>query len=370
MAFSFSLKHQDGKARLGKIQTGHGEIDTPVFMPVGTYGTVKTMTPEELRGIGSQIILGNAYHLHLRPGERLIEHLGGLHSFMHWGGPILTDSGGFQVYSLAKQIKISEEGVKFYSPLDGGTHRFLSPEVSVGIQESLGADIIMAFDECIPYPADREYTQKSTRRTTRWALRSKQAVKKGALFGIVQGGMFPDLREESAGALVETGFPGYALGGLSVGEEAELRQEITEHTTGFLPEDKPRYLMGVGTPCDLLHGVAAGIDMFDCVMPTRNARNGTVFTYQGKTNIKLAQYTQDGSPISGDCGCYTCRHYSKAYLRHLFKLGEILALRLLTMHNLYFYLDLMKQIRHSIAHERFERFKRKTLAQLADNYTV
>ncbi|MBI5587191.1 MAG: tRNA guanosine(34) transglycosylase Tgt [Deltaproteobacteria bacterium] len=364
MRFGFGLKKKDKTgARSGRVTTAHGEFTTPVFMPVGTRASVKGLTPEELKEIGVEIILANTYHLYLRPGHELVKNLGGLHGFMHWDGPVLTDSGGFQVFSLCKLRKITEEGVSFSSHLDG-TRYMLTPENAVDIQEALGADIIMTLDECTPYPADHEYVKNSMELTHRWAKRCRDAKKDNgqALFGIIQGGMYRDLRKESARSIIEIGFDGYALGGLSVGEEKGLMQEMVASTVEYLPEDAPRYLMGVGTPEDLVFGVEMGVDMFDCVMPTRNARNGTLFTRQGKLVIKNAQYEKDPGPVEDGCGCYACRNYSRAYLRHLFMAGEILASRLNTVHNLYYYTALMKGMREAIAGERFAEFKREFYA--------
>jgi queuine tRNA-ribosyltransferase len=333
-------------------------------MPVGTQATVKAMTPEELREIGAQIILANTYHLYIRPGHELVGRLGGLHQFMHWSGPILTDSGGFQVFSLGELRKISEDGVKFQSHLDGSYH-FITPESAVAIQEALGGDIIMCFDECPPYPADYSYVRKSMELTTRWARRCKAAKRRAnqALFGIVQGGMHLDLRGMSAQALCEIGFDGYALGGLSVGEEKSLMYEIMAACGPHLPVDQPRYVMGIGAPEDLIEGINAGFDMFDCVMPTRNARNGMLFTSFGRLNIKGAAYVEDGLPIDPECGCYVCKNYSRAYLRHLFRAGEILAARLNTYHNLYYYLSLMAGARAAIGTGTFAQFRREFYAK-------
>ncbi len=367
MAFSFSLIKGDAtsSARLGKIATSHGEVATPVFMPVGTQATVKTLSPADLRDVGAEIILSNTYHLFLRPGHELIRSFGGLHGFMNWDRPVLTDSGGFQVFSLAELRKVTDEGVTFQSPVDGGAKHLITPEYATEIQETLGADIIMAFDECIPYPATRDYAQEAMDRTHRWAGRCRQAKKDTgqALFGIVQGGMYPDLRKVSAATLVDIGFEGYAIGGLSVGETKPLMYEMIDATVPSLPADKPRYLMGVGTPEDLVEGVDRGIDMFDCVMPTRNARNGTFFTSFGKLVIRNSRYEKDGGPLDPECGCYTCRTFSRAYLRHLFNAGEVLALRLGTIHNLSFYLSLMRDIRKSIGEGRFREFKKEFLAK-------
>ena len=347
--FEVLKKHSHSSARLGILETPRGKIDTPCFMPVGTQATVKALTRENLESIGAQIILGNTYHLYLRPGHDLIQSLGGLHKFMNWTHPILTDSGGYQVFSMNKLTKVTEEGVKFKSHIDGSSH-FISPEKAVEIQEALGADIIMAFDEPTPYPADLATTQKSLSLTTRWAKRCKDALqsKNQSLFGIIQGGMYPNLRKESSEQIIELDFPGYAIGGLSVGEEKHLMNDMTELTSSLLPELKPRYLMGVGTPEDLLTCSSMGVDMFDCVMPTRNARNGYLFITGGKINIRNSQYHNDPKPIDSNCSCYTCKNYSRAYLRHLIMAGEILAMHLLTLHNSYFYQNWMKNIRIAI----------------------
>ncbi len=363
--FSFSLIKTEpvSSARLGKMTTSHGEVHTPVFMPVGTQATVKTLSPADLVDLGAEIILSNTYHLFLRPGHELIQSFGGVQKFMGWNRPVLTDSGGFQVFSLAELRKITEEGVTFQSPIDGGAKHLITPEYAVEIQEALGADIIMAFDECTPYPATRDYTHESLERTLRWAKRCRDAKKDTgqALFGIVQGGIYPDLRKRSAEALVDTGFDGYAIGGLSVGETKPVMYEMLSATVPSLPGDQPRYLMGVGTPEDLVEGVDRGIDMFDCVMPTRNARNGTFFTSFGKVVIRNARYERDPLPIDPGCGCYTCRNFTRAYLRHLFNASETLALRLGTIHNVYFYLTLMLNIRLSIGQGRFKDFKKEFL---------
>ncbi|MBN2427512.1 MAG: tRNA guanosine(34) transglycosylase Tgt [Deltaproteobacteria bacterium] len=360
--FNFTLLKKDSltQARLGEIRTRRGLIETPIFMPVGTQGTVKGMLPETLLDLGAQIILGNTYHLYLRPGHELIRQLGGLHTFMNWPRPILTDSGGFQVFSLGKLCKISEEGVCFQSHLDGSRHN-LTPEFSIAVQEALGSDIIMAFDECVPYPSTREYVRDATERSTRWARRSKSAWRQeegSALFGIVQGGMYEDLRRRSSEDLLSIGFGGYAVGGLSLGEEIVLMYDIMEFSLPLLPEDRPRYIMGVGTPEDLVEGVARGADMFDCVMPTRNARNGVLFTNSGKISIKQSRYREDPNPLDPECTCYVCRHYSRAYLRHLFQANEILSSVLNTQHNLHYYLDLMKKIRAAIQEGTFTEFRR------------
>ncbi len=347
-------------ARLGRLHTPHGVIETPIFMPVGTQATVKAMTPEELKDIGSQIILSNTYHLYMRPGHDLIERAGGLHKFMNWDKPILTDSGGFQVFSLGPLRKIKEEGVEFRSHLDGSKH-FLSPEKATEIQNALGSDIIMAFDECAPYPADRQYVKNSLERTTRWLERCKAAHKyseRQALFGIVQGGMYKELREQSAREITAIDLPGYAIGGLSVGEPKEMMYEVLDYTVPLLPEDKPRYLMGVGSPDDLLEGVLRGIDMFDCVLPTRIARNGTAMTSQGKVVVRNASYAEDFTSLDPECDCYTCRNYTKAYLRHLIKCNEILGARLLTIHNLHFLLKLMENVRGAIKEDRLLDYKK------------
>ena len=358
--FSFELRKQDSSARLGRVTTPHGEVSTPVFMPVGTKASVKGLTPEELEAMGVEIVLANTYHLYLRPGHNLVKELGGLHRFMNWKRPILTDSGGFQVFSLCKLRKITEEGVQFSSHLDG-TRYTLTPESAVEVQEALGADIIMPLDECTPFPADREYARGSMELTHRWAKRCKEAKQPNgqALFGIVQGGMYADIRRESAETLVGMGFDGYSIGGLSVGEEKGLMKEMVAATVERLPKDKPRYLMGVGTPEDLVFGVEMGIDMFDCVMPTRNARNGTLFTRHGKLVIKNAQYERDPMPVEEGCACYTCTRYSRAYLRHLFMAGEILAPRLNTIHNLFYYTSLMRSMRQAIEEGAFAGFKKR-----------
>ena len=359
MSFTFHIEHKDTTtaARKGTISTPHGDINTPAFMPVGTQATVKSLTPEDLIDLGAKIVLANTYHLYLRPGHERIERLGGLHSFMHWDQPILTDSGGYQIYSLSNLRKIKDEGVSFQSHIDGSYHT-ISPERAIEIQEALGADIIMCFDECAPYPSSYDYTKQSVDLTTQWAERCRKAhtKKDQTLFGIVQGGMFPDLREDSARQIVDLDFPGYALGGLSVGEPKELMYQLVDHTVPYLPEEKPRYLMGVGTPQDIVESVGKGVDLFDCVMPTRHARNGMLFTSFGSVVIKNAQYADDPSPIDPDCGCYTCRNYSRAYLRHLFLAKEILSSRLNTIHNLAYYQNLMKEIREAIGREGLEQF--------------
>ncbi len=356
----FTLKHHctSTRARVGKIRTWHGEFETPVFMPVGTQGTVKAVSPEELLDAHVQIILANTYHLYLRPGHEVVKRLGGLHRFMNWNRPILTDSGGFQVYSLAGLRQISDEGVTFQSHLDGSKH-FIGPKEAMEIQTALGADIIMAFDECAPYPAEYEYVQNSVRLTSLWAQKCLDSKKdeRQALFGIVQGGMYKDLRQKSAEELVSMDFDGYALGGLSVGEDFATRSRVVSETREFLPDDKPVYLMGVGTPEDILDAVIQGVDMFDCVMPTRNARNGTLFTTQGRLNIKNSSFAEDDRPVDESCGCYTCTHYSRAYLRHLYMARELLAYRLNTIHNLFYYSRLMAEIRTAIKEDRLDAFR-------------
>ncbi len=359
----FKLDAQSGSARAATLQTARGPIQTPVFMPVGTKGTVKAMLPEELEQMGAQIILGNTYHLHLRPGEKLINKLGGLHKFINWSKPILTDSGGFQVFSLSDLNKITEEGVKFRSHLDGN-ECFISPEKSMEIQIDLGADIIMAFDECPPYPAEKAQVEAAVERTHRWLVRSKAAMTRSEslLFGIVQGGLHLDLRRRSLEQVCAQDLPGYAFGGFSVGEPIELMHEMLSVIGNEMPVDKPRYLMGVGTPSDLIMAIDNGIDMFDCVMPTRVARNGTLYTSQGKISIKRTEYKEDGGPLDPNCGCYTCQKYSRAYLRHLFLSSEILSARLNTIHNLYFYINLMKEARAAILENRWVEYRNKCLS--------
>lgn len=358
------------KARLGKITTDHGEIETPIFMPVGTKATVKTMTPEELKDLNAQIILGNTYHLYLRPGHELIKEAGGLHKFMNWNGPILTDSGGFQVFSLSNNRTITEEGVEFRSHIDG-SKEFISPEKSMEIQNALGSDIMMAFDECAPYPSDYEYISNSVDRTTRWAKRSLDSHKNKehqALFGIVQGGMYKDLRERSAKDLVAMNFDGYSIGGLSVGEPLEMMNEMLDFTVDFLPKDKPRYNMGVGTPDYLFESVIRGIDMADCVLPTRIARNGTAITSKGNLVVKNAKYKRDFTPLDSECSCYTCTNYTKAYIRHLFSVNEILAYRLLTIHNLHFLIQMMGNIRNAIKNDNLLEYKDDFYSKFGYNY--
>ena len=351
----FTLLKKDGKARRGKLQLKNGVVETPIFMPVGTLGCVKSLLPEDLETLGAQIILGNTYHLYLRPGLEVIDKLSGLHNFMAWDKPVLTDSGGFQVFSLAAKRKLTEEGVAFSSHIDG--KRFmLTPELVVDIQERLGSDIQMVLDECPPATVTHKEAEKSLGLTLRWAERARKAKPKNDLmqFGIVQGAVYPDLRKKSALALQEIGFDGYAIGGLSVGESKEDMRAMTEVSCSHLPQEKARYLMGVGTPLDLIESVALGVDMFDCVMPTRNGRNGCLFTSKGLVHIKHAKYRLDEAPLDENCSCYACKNYSKAYLRHLHKAGELSALRLFSLHNLTFYLDLMRRIRESIEAGTFQ----------------
>ena len=353
----FQQLQTDGAARRGRLTFTRGTVETPAFMPVGTYDTVKAMTPEELRTGGAEIILGNTFHLMLRPGTAIIEAHGDLHGFMHWDGPILTDSGGFQVFSLAALRKITEAGVKFQSPINGSPI-FLGPEQSMSVQRALGADIVMIFDECTPYPATETEARKSMELSLRWARRSKIAHgdHPAALFGIVQGGMYPQLRRISAEGLREIGFDGYAIGGLAVGEPLAERLRMLDCTTPLLPDDAPRYLMGVGKPEDIVESVRRGMDMFDCVMPSRNARNGHLFTRHGDIRIRNSQYRNDTRPLDETCGCYACQHYSRAYLRHLDQCREILGARLNTIHNLHYYQDLMRDLRVAIAEQRFDAF--------------
>ncbi len=373
----FELFNTDGAARRGQLSFARGTVQTPAFMPVGTYGTVKAMTPEELRELGAEIILGNTFHLMLRPGTEIIRAHGDLHGFMHWEGPILTDSGGFQVWSLGEEAqkragvradgavaaKITEEGVHFRSPVNGD-RIFLGPEESMQVQRELGSDIVMIFDECTPWPASEEQARASMELSLRWAARCKQAHgdNPAALFGIIQGGMYPELRSESLAGLMDIGFDGYAVGGLSVGEPKEDMLGVLDHLQPRLPADRPRYLMGVGTPEDLVESVRRGIDMFDCVMPTRNARNGYLFTSRGMLRIRNARHARDTGPLDENCDCYTCRNYSRAYLRHLDKTGEILGARLNTIHNLYYYQALMRDLRAAIAENRLRDFVREFYA--------
>ena len=358
----FNLNKTDKKisaARRGQLTFARGTVQTPCFMPVGTYGTVKGMTPEDVKATGAEILLGNTFHLMLRPGTQVIKAHGDLHDFMHWHKPILTDSGGFQVFSLAKSRKITEQGVTFASPVDG-SKVFMGPEESMAVQTKLGSDIVMIFDECTPYPADEKTAAESMRLSLRWAKRSKQAFNDNnnpnALFGIVQGGMYDALRKESAAGLRDIDFHGFAIGGLSVGEPKDLREQVLKTTTPLLPADKPRYLMGVGKPEDILEAVKLGVDMFDCVMPTRNARNGHLFTWDGVIKIRNAQYQFDTKPLDDKCQCYTCKNYTRAYLRHLDKCREILGSHLNTIHNLFFYQDFMQSIRKAIEQDKLQEF--------------
>lgn len=362
-AVKYELIKTDSRssARRGRVHTPHGVIETPVFMPVGTAATVKAMRPDEVKEMGAQIILSNTYHLYLRPGHEIIREAGGLHKFMNWDRAILTDSGGFQVFSLGDLRKITEEGVEFRSHIDGSKH-MLSPEKSIEVQMALGSDIMMAFDECAPHPADRNYVKNSLERTSRWLARCKAAhtnTDKQALFGIMQGGMYKDLRYQSAMEIVEMDLPGYSIGGLSVGEPKPLMYEVLDYCVDYLPKDKPRYLMGVGSPDCLFEGVERGIDMFDCVLPTRIARNGMAMTSHGKVAIKNAQYQRDFTPLDPECDCYTCKNYSRAYLRHLYKSNEILSSMLLTNHNLHFLVNMMGKIRQSIEEDRFLEYKKE-----------
>ncbi len=359
----FDLINTDGAARRGRLTFERGAVETPAFMPVGTYGTVKAMTPEEVRESGADIILGNTFHLMLRPGVEVIRAHGDLHDFMHWERPILTDSGGFQVFSLGDLRKITEEGVTFRSPINGD-RVFMGPEESMAVQRALGSDIVMVFDECTPYPASEAEARASMELSLRWARRSRDAHgdSASALFGIVQGGMYPDLRRYSLDGLMEIGFDGYAIGGLSVGEPKDERERVLDHLVGHIPADRPRYLMGVGTPEDIVEAVRRGVDMFDCVMPTRNARNGFLFTRQGLIRIRNARYNDDTRPLDEHCGCYTCRNYSRAYLRHLDRCKEILGARLNTIHNLHYYQTLMRELREAIEQDRLEDYVREFYA--------
>ncbi len=376
--FRFELIKKDGNARLGKLYTLHGEVETPIFMPVGTQGTVKAITMQHLEEINAQIILGNTYHLYLRPGLEVLKNFKGLHNFSSWKKPILTDSGGFQVFSLAAgkekegkhkaQVVITEEGVKFKSHLDGSWH-FFTPEFVIHIQEVIGSDIMMPLDECPPYPCSYQYAKESLNRTVRWLKRSKEVKSNPhqALFGIIQGSVYEELRKESTLRTVEIDMDGYSIGGLSVGEPKEFMYSMTEVVTSILPENKPRYLMGVGTPEDLLEAIDRGVDMFDCVMPTRNARNGTLFTHYGKVNIRSSKYKIDESPVDPLCDCYTCKNFSKGYLRHLYNSEEITAYILGTIHNLRFYLKLMEDVRKSIKNDNFKNFKKRFLESYHSN---
>ncbi|MDP3792082.1 MAG: tRNA guanosine(34) transglycosylase Tgt [Candidatus Omnitrophota bacterium] len=362
----FRLLHKDknSKARLGKLKTAHGEVNTPVFMPVGTQASVKALSNDEVKVCGAEIILGNAYHLFLRPGLDIIKKAGGLHKFMSWEKPILTDSGGYQVFSLAVLRKINEEGAEFSSHIDGAKH-FITPEKVVDIQKTLGSDIMMVFDECVHYPAARDYVEQSLELTTKWAKRSKEYFKaqeneKGQLlFGIVQGSTYIDLRKKAVDQLLEIGFDGYAIGGVSVGEPNELIHEISSYTASLLPEDKARYLMGMGTPTDILRAISEGVDMFDCVVPTRNGRNGQAFTFKGELQLRNAEYKEDFTPIDRDCGCMACKNYTRAYIRHLFNTQELLGLRLVSLHNIHFYVKLIELSRGAIKDNRFDSFRKE-----------
>jgi len=371
MTFGFQLLKRSGRARRGLLRTPHGEVDTPVFMPVGTQGTVKSLTPEQVWEAGGRMILGNTYHLYLRPGTEVVAQSGGLHRMMTWKGPILTDSGGFQVFSLAALRTLTEEGVEFQSHIDGSRH-FLSPEKVIEIQSILGSDVMMVLDECTAPEQPKDYVERSVGLTTRWAARSLEAWRRlrdvdrvpGVPFGIVQGGLFRDLRQRSAEELIALDFPGYAIGGLSVGEKREAFEEILDWTASLLPEDRPRYLMGVGTPRDFLLAVRLGVDMFDCVMPTRAARNAAIYTPRGRVSIRRAEFTRDQRPVDEQCDCYTCRTFSRAYLRHLFISKEILGAVLATIHNIRFFTRFMAAIRESIEEDRFEAFYDRNRALL------
>lgn len=364
----FELEKESGSARVGKLHTQHGTIQTPMFMPVGTAATVKSVSPEELTSLGARIILSNAYHLYLRPGHQLVEKMGGLHSYMNWQGAILTDSGGFQVMSLSELRKVTKDGVEFSSHIDGSKH-FISPEKSMEIQRALGSDIVMAFDECVKHPATYDEVRRSLDLTTDWERRSRAYELKShqGLFGILQGGMYPELRKLHYEMMKDIDFEGWAIGGLSVGEPPAMMYEMLDASVPLLPKNKVRYLMGVGTPQDLVEGVARGVDIFDCVMPSRNARNGTLFTSQGKVHIKNAKYVEDPSPLDPQCDCYTCKNYTKSYLRHLFQAGEIFGSRLLTIHNLHYYINLMRQMREAILAERFDEFRTAFYGSYATN---
>lgn len=364
MKFEIVKKDTSSQARQGKLHTPHGTIDTPVFMPVGTQGTVKTFTPAELAEIGVSIILSNVYHLYLRPGIDVIEKAGGLHRFINWHRPILTDSGGYQIFSLAKFRKIKDEGVEFQSHIDGSVH-FFTPEKVMEAQNILGSDIIMPLDECTPYPCDYDYACNSLELTIKWLFQSIKIHKKidQSLFGIVQGSVFKELREQCVERLVELDLPGYAVGGLSVGEPVGQMHEIIAFTVPKLPEEKPRYLMGSGTPIDIIHSIENGVDMFDCVLPTRNARTGTAFTSTGRLVIRNADYKEDFSPLDPECSCYTCKNYSRAYIRHLLNAEEILGLRLVSYHNVYFFIKLLEDIRKAISEDRFQEMKKSILTK-------
>lgn len=368
--FYLEILHVDKKtgARYGILHTPHGDVETPMFMPVGTNATVKCLSPEQVAACGSGVVLANTYHLHLRPGEKIVKEAGGLHEFMNYHGPILTDSGGFQVFSLASRRKISEKGVEFRNEIDGGKE-FFSPESAIAIEEALGADIIMSFDECIPYPATREYVSASTERTLRWAKRGLKAHTREdqALFGIVQGGAYRDLREHCAKELAKMDFPGYSIGGTSIGEPKEVCYQMIEDAVRYLPEDKPRYLMGVGSIDYILKGIAMGVDMFDCVLPTRLARHGALMTKHGRINIQRAQYKEDFTPLDPECDCYTCKHYTKAYLHHLHKAGEDFGKTLNSIHNIRFLIKLCEDAREAIKNDTFAEFMEKTLADFGDS---
>ncbi|RJR21256.1 MAG: tRNA guanosine(34) transglycosylase Tgt [Nitrospiraceae bacterium] len=390
--FRFDISRKDGRARLGQIHTQRGIINTPAFMPVGTNGSVKAMSPDEMKELGADVLLSNTYHLYLRPGHEIIKEVGGLHKFMKWEGPILTDSGGFQVFSLSPLRKIKDDGVEFRSHIDGSLH-FLTPELVMEIQAALGSDIAMVFDECTPYPATMEYALKSLKLTSEWAKRCKAFVearkRRSAevnslikthglssfrtsglpnLFGIVQGSVYPDLRRQSAEELIAIGFDGYALGGLSVGEPKNLMYEMINYTTPLLPQNKPHYLMGIGDLMDVLEAVAAGIDMFDCVMPTRNARNGTLFTSQGRISIKREEFKKDSGALDPNCTCYTCKNYSRAFLRHMFMSREILSMRLNSLHNLHFFMEFFRKMRDAIGNGEFGRFRKEMTPILKNNF--
>ena len=368
-AGTFELKGRDGLARAGILHTAHGAVETPIFMPVGTVGSVKAIAPDDLGAMGAQIILGNTYHLYLRPGDELIARRGGLHGFNAWRGPILTDSGGFQIFSLSSLMKMTDDGVAFRSHIDGSKH-FFTPEKVVSIQRNLNSDIMMQLDECLGYGADEKAALRAVRRSADWALRCRRAYPEGTadnlLFGIVQGVTYPDLREMSARLLTEIGFEGYAIGGLAVGEPKSAMVSCINMLDGILPAGKPRYLMGVGTPLDILHGIENGVDMFDCVLPTRNARNGTLYTSSGKINIKRREYAEDDSPLDPECGCYTCRTFSKAYLRHLYVSKELLAFRLNSLHNLTYFLNMVRGARKAILNGEFAWFKARYEAAYPD----
>jgi queuine tRNA-ribosyltransferase len=373
---TIQILKEEGRARLGIIRTQHGEIDTPVFMPVGTQGIVKATSPKDLKEMGIKIILANAYHLYLRPGDALIREMGGIHKFVGWDGAVLTDSGGYQIFSLGVLREISEDGVLFQSHIDGSRH-FLTPEKVIEVQENIGAEIIMSLDECVPYPSSYEYTKSSVELTSRWARRCKDANKPDGsmLFGIVQGGFYQDLRLKSARELIDMDFNGYALGGLSVGEPKRIMWEMVDTVVDLLPHGKPKYLMGIGFPEDIVEGVHRGIDMFDCVIPTRHARNGSLFTREGRINIKHAKYVKDESPIDETCACYTCKTFSRAYLRHLFVSHELSSYFLNTVHNIFFYNNLIETIRKALREGSFEAFYKKFILQwkggeLQDEYST